>query len=269
MRIENLDRARDSGAAHTQLADLASIGIDWDGEPVWQTDRTEAYAQVLERLTAQGLTYECYCTRQDILNAPTAPHQPPGHYPGNCANLSSAERAAAKARIAPRRPAIRVRLAEHTPEVTFTDLVCGETTGLVDDLVVMRGDGTYAYNLVSVVDDSWQGVNQVVRGDDLISSTPRQLALQLLLGLGTPEYAHVPLVLNSTRQRLAKRDGAVTLAELIEAGQTPASVRALLAHSLGLAHKGETVSMQQLSNRFDLQLLPREPWVWRQAGHRR
>lgn len=266
MRIEDLDRARDAGAAERQLADLAALGLDWDGEPVRQTERAAEHEAAIARLDAAGLVYECTCTRREIAEAPTAPHDPPGAYPGTCRDRDEAERAAAREAILPRLPALRLRVPEAEREQAFDDLLLGRVSGAGDDLVLRRGDGAIAYNLAVVVDDAAMGVDQVVRGDDLASSTPRQVLLQRLLGLPAPpamEYAHVPLVLGPTGARLAKRDGAVTLSDLAAAGVEPARVRSLLAASLGLAAPAERVGMAELLARFDPAALPREPWVWR------
>lgn len=262
MRVEDVDRARDAGAAQRQLADLAAIGIDWDGETVFQTTRAEDHETAIATLSARGLVYECTCTRKEILEAPSAPHAPPGAYPGTCRNRSDAERAAARAAIAPRLPALRLRLDEPAGALGFDDLLLGRVEGVVDDLVLKRGDGAVAYNLAVVVDDAAMGVDQVVRGDDLASSTPRQIALQRLLGLPTPEYAHVPLVLGPSGARLAKRDGAVTLQDLAEQGIDADAVRSLLAASLHLTGPGERASMTQLLERFSPERLPKEPWTW-------
>ncbi|KUF06721.1 glutamyl-Q tRNA(Asp) ligase [Leucobacter sp. G161] len=265
MRIEDLDRARDAGTAAAQLADLRAIGIDWDGEPVLQTERGAAHDAAIARLDAAGLVYECTCTRRDILAAPTAPHAPPGAYPGTCRDRTPAERAAARGEIAPRQPALRLRAPAAMSSLSFDDLVLGQVTGDIDDLVLRRGDGTVAYNLAVVVDDDAMGVDQIVRGDDLAPSTPRQILLQQLLGLRTPPdvaYAHVPLVLGPTGARLAKRDGAVTLRQLAESGTDAAAVLSTLAESLGIASRGERVTAEQLIARFDPTELPREPWVW-------
>ncbi len=263
IRIEDLDRARDAGAADRQLADLAALGLDWDAPPVLQSERAADHAAAIARLDAAGLVYECTCTRREILEAPSAPHAPPGAYPGTCRDRTPAERAAARAAIAPRLPALRLRAPAGPRETHFSDRMLGTVTGTVDDLVLRRGDGAVAYNLAVVVDDAAMGVDQVVRGDDLASSTPRQILLQQLLGLPTPEYAHVPLVLGPTGARLAKRDGAVTLADLAREGVDAAAVRAQLAVSLGLATPGERPDMALLLTRFDPAALPSEPWVWR------
>lgn len=265
LRIEDLDRARDAGAADAQLASLAAIGIDWDGEPVLQTERGAAHDAAIAQLIDAGLVYECTCTRKDILSAPTAPHAPPGAYPGTCRNRSDAERRAAREAIAPRQPALRLRAPEGLSSLSFDDMILGEVRGDIDDFVLRRGDGTIAYNLAVVVDDAAMGVDQVVRGDDLASSTPRQILLQRLLDLPSPpriEYAHVPLVLGPSGARLAKRDGAVTLGEILANGVSAAEVTAMFAESLGLAEPGERVSAQGLVERFDPRALPREPWVY-------
>lgn len=266
MRIEDVDRDRDAGAAEGQLRDIAALGVDWDGAPILQSNRREAHEAAIVALQAAGLVYDCTCTRREVLEAPSAPHAPPGAYPGTCRDRTPEERAEARRRIAPRSPALRLRVPEGAGESGFEDLLMGRVTGLVDDLVLQRGDGAIAYNLAVVVDDAAMGVDQVVRGDDLAASTPRQILLQGLLGLPSPpqvEYAHVPLVLGPAGTRLAKRDGAVTLGDLAALGIGAGRVRSLLAGSLGLASPGERVTMRALLERFDPAALPRSPWVWR------
>ncbi len=268
VRVEDLDRARDSGAASRQLDDLARLGIDWDGAPVLQSELGAAHEAAIGGLRDAGLVYECTCTRADILAAPSAPHAPPGAYPGTCRDRSDAERARERERIAPRRPALRLRVPAGTVAPRFADALLGEVTGDIDDFVLRRGDGTVAYNLAVVVDDASMGVDQIVRGDDLASSTPRHILLQRLLGLPSPPevvYAHVPLVLGPTGARLAKRDGAVTLADLRADGIDAAAVLGALARSLGLAAPGERVSAAELVARFDPAALPRSPWTWPQT----
>lgn len=252
MRVEDLDRAR-AGAEAEQLRDLAAIGVSWDGGVVRQTDREHLYAEAIARLTAAGLTYACFCTRREIQEAPSAPHAPLGAYPGTCRNLTGAER---EAKRAARPPAVRLRSA--VAEVTVRDVLHGNYTGVVDDFVLRRNDGVTAYNLAVVVDDAAQGIDQVVRGDDLLPSTPRQAHLASLLNMPVPEYAHVPLVLNADGARLAKRDGAVTLADLALAGVTADQVRDELLASVGLPPG----RLEDALAVFDPAALPREPWVW-------
>ncbi len=257
IRVEDLDRVR-PGAQERQLADLAAIGLDWDETPMIQSERLSVYDTAIARLSAQGLTYECFCTRKEILRAGSAPHAPEGAYPGTCRNLTAEQ--AEERRVTDRPPALRLRAEVAAFEVA--DLLAGTSRGPVDDLVLRRGDGVPAYNLAVVVDDAAQGVDQVVRGDDLLSSSPRQAYLATLLGLPVPQYVHVPLALNTAGQRLAKRDGAVTLAEMANVGQDAASVLSIIASSLGLASAGERVDAESLLARFDPTQLPREPWIF-------
>jgi glutamyl-tRNA synthetase len=251
LRVEDLDDRTFPDVAQRQVADLAALGISWDEEPEYQTAHEDRYGVVIDGLTARGLTFECFCSRRDILAAPRAPHAPEGAYPGTCRDLTADELVAAR-RDATRPPALRLRSA--VTEFTVSDVVAGEYTGVVDDFVLRRGDGVPAYNLAVVVDDAAQGIDQVVRGDDLLSSSPRQAYLGALLGYPTPEYAHVPLVLNVEGKRLAKRDGAVTLAELgVEQTLT------LVARSLGYS----ATTVDGMLAEFDPARLPRETWTYR------
>jgi glutamyl-tRNA synthetase len=249
MRVEDLDDRTHDDVAERQLADLAAIGVTWDDPAQWQSRQRDRYDDAISRLADRGLTYECYCSRKDILSAPRAPHAPEGAYPGTCRELTDAERT--DRRESGRPPALRLRA--DTDEYTVTDLVHGSYTGVVDDFVLRRGDGVPAYNLAVVVDDALSGIDQVVRGDDLLSSSPRQAYLASLLGYPQPVYAHVPLVLNPEGKRLAKRDGAVTLAEL----GVPRAF-ALITGSLGWP----AADMTELLIQFDPGQLPREPWVY-------
>jgi len=261
--MEDLDTARvREGVAEGQLTDLAALGLDPDGPVARQSARTGLYAAAVERLAAAGLVYPCFCTRAEIRAAASAPHGPVGAYPGTCARLSDSERAARAAETG-RPPALRARTGG--PDVAWTDRLLGERSGPVDDVVVRRGDGAFAYNLAVVVDDAAQGVGEVVRGDDLADSTPRQVALGRMLGLPQPRWTHVPLVLGPDGSRLAKRHGAVTLADRAARGESPSEVLGLLARSLGLAAPGERPGLPDLLARFDPAALPREPWTLRDA----
>lgn len=261
LRVEDLDRQRSRpGHEARQLADLAAIGLDWDGEVIRQSQRFERYDAAIERLAEAGLVYECYCTRRQIREeieaAPSAPHLPPDAYPGTCRDLTSHRLAELRAKG--RSPALRLRAAGQGIE--FEDALHGPVTRGVDDFVLRRNDGTPAYNVAVVVDDAEQGVTEVVRGDDLLDSTPRQVLLQRLLGYATPRYLHVPLVLNEAGRRLAKRDGAVTLAALAELGVGAHDVVAWIGRSLEL--EGEDVStLADLVERYDPARLPRQPIV--------
>jgi len=249
MRLEDLDdRARDD-VSRRQLDDLAAIGLTWDAPPEFQSDHEARYDAVVDELADRGMTYECHCSRKDILSAPRAPHAPEGSYPGTCRNLTGAERAERTA--SGRAPAVRLR--SEVTQFTVTDLLHGSYTGVVDDFVLRRGDGVPAYNLAVVVDDAAQDVDQVVRGDDLLPSSPRQAYLGTLLGHPTPSYAHVPLVLNAEGARLAKRDGAVTLAE-VGVGRALGQIAA----SLGYA----ATTVDGMLAEFDPTRLPRQPWIY-------
>lgn len=257
MRVEDIDSQRSSDeSAQRQLEDLAALGLDWDATD-YQSDHDDAYRAALDRLP----TYECYCSRKDIQEAASAPHAIPGQYPGTCRNLSDAERDAKRAKLqaAGRVPAIR--LAADVTEWTVHDFFHGDYTGDVDDFILRRGGNAnqgqdWAYNLAVVVDDAAQGIDQVVRGDDLLSSAPRQAYLASLLDVPAPDYIHVPLVLNDEGKRLAKRDGAVTMREMGD----PRAVVAHIAESLG--YPGVDTA-QGLLDVFELDKLPRDPYIWR------
>ncbi|QMV84362.1 tRNA glutamyl-Q(34) synthetase GluQRS [Corynebacterium hindlerae] len=241
LRVEDVDTGRSSmESAERQLEDLAAIGLDWDGEPLYQSTRSDAYATALASLD----TYPCYCSRKEIQEASRAPHAIPGSYPGTCRNGAVVNPG--------KSPSVRLRSS--VASFSVQDFFAGSYTGDVDDMVLRRGDGDWAYNLAVVVDDAYQGVTQVVRGDDLLPSAPRQAYLASLWGLPVPEYVHVPLVLNAAGKRLAKRDGAVTLRDM-----DLSWARAELARSIGL----QPASPAGLLEQFDPSKLSREPVVFK------
>ncbi|MGZ6983125.1 MAG: glutamate--tRNA ligase family protein, partial [Ilumatobacteraceae bacterium] len=225
---------------------------------VRQADRFALYRAAIDRLRGQGLVYECYCTRSEIRQSARAPQgdDADGVYPGTCRLLTNEQRLAKES--AGRRPALR--LLSEGAAIAFDDLLAGPQVGRVDDVVLQRNDGVPAYNLAVVVDDAAQGVTDVVRGDDLLATTSRQIELHRLLGLPVPRYAHVPLVLAPDGTRLAKRHGAVTLDDLAARGASPGDVCARLAASLGIDTDGQAVMAGDLLDRFAPELMPRAPW---------
>jgi len=257
IRMEDLDPGRvRAESAREQLGDLRAIGLDWDGEVVFQSARHGAYEAAVERLRLEGRVYECFCTRAEIRAAASAPHGPgpEGAYPGTCLRLTDAERE--RKRAGGRPPALRLRA--DGARIAFEDRLLGRHEAVVDDFVVRRNDGAAAYNLAVMVDDAAQGIGEVVRGTDLLDSTPRQLLVARLLGLPEPSWAHVPLVLGRDGARLAKRHGAVTLRDV----EPSAAVR-WMARSLEL--EGATSAAEMLE-RFDPDALPREPMRFTGVG---
>ena len=287
MRVDDIDAQRSSeGAAQQQLLDLSTMGITYDGEIRRQQETCSEYEKALNDLREQGLVYECYCSRKDIAEAVRAPHAAPGAYPGTCRDLGESARAEKRAELAERGrvPALRLRAGVEEWEVRERFAAGrrggGMYRGAVDDMVLRRGGNApkgagnagaadhemvnrdYAYNLAVVVDDALAGVGQVVRGDDLLSSAPRQAYLAHLLGLPPVEYVHVPLVMGPDGKRLAKRDGAVTLRDF------PGGAEGMLrwiAESLGPAvdiRAAGGVQPAELLATFEPEQLPREPVTW-------
>ena len=249
LRVEDLDPQRTSPAFAEQIkTDLLRLGLDWDREVPWQSARTAAYDEAFARLEALGLVYPCYCSRSQV-HAASAPHQGESEYvyAGTCRNLTAAERAA-KTRL----PCWRLRVPAE--EWTVHDRVQGDYTENLErdcgDFVIRRADGVYAYQLAVVVDDAANGVTEVVRGRDLLSSAPRQKYLFHLLGLPAPEYAHVPLLLAPDGRRLSKRDADMDLDALL-ARHTPEQLLGLLAHASGLLPRPEPISAPDLAAIFD------------------
>lgn len=262
IRVEDVDTQRSSSeSAERQLEDLQALGITWDQAPEYQQDKFDNYQRILDRLPH----YECYCSRKDIQEAVSAPHAIPGQYPGTCRTLSDAERAAKREELKAQGRVPSLRLKAEVSQWTVHDFYAGEYTGDVDDMILRRGGNAnqgqdWAYNLAVVVDDASRGIDQVVRGDDLLPSAPRQAYLAHLLGYEPPEYVHVPLVLNAEGKRLAKRDGAVTLRDMRAQGVSDADVVEKLGESIGIAGARTVADMVE---RFDPRLLSREPYVWR------
>lgn len=257
LRIEDIDRVHE-GAAARQLEELEAIGLDWDGPVLVQSTRRDSHRAALERLRAAGDVFECYCSRRDVREAASAPHIPPGHYPGTCLDLTESQRRQRRTELAAqgRRPALRLRAPART--WTIHDELRGDVTGPVDHFVVQRPDGVPAYNLAVVVDDAFQRIDQVTRGDDLLTQAPGQACLATLLGLPVPDFVHVPLAVARGGVRLAKRDGAVTLEDLRSLGWRAGDVVEWIGESLGVSGAR---AAGDIAGSLDLRGISLDPWV--------
>jgi glutamyl-tRNA synthetase len=250
LRIEDLDAGRSRGEYElAATSDLQLLGLDWDGEVVRQSLRRDRHRAAFEELRAAGHVYPCWCTRAEVRLASAAPHEEDRSdaYPGTCRQLSARARSERERSGRP----VAWRLAAGGARAGFSDVLHGERSAQVDDFVLWRGDDVPAYNLAVVIDDADQGIGEVVRGDDLLDSTPRQVRLAELLGLPVPRYAHVPLVLGADGKRLAKRHGAVTLGDRLTLGERPEAVVAWLAVSSGLVQSGKALRPADLLADFD------------------
>ncbi|MCI0705226.1 MAG: tRNA glutamyl-Q(34) synthetase GluQRS [Planctomycetia bacterium] len=262
LRIEDIDSPRiKPGAAEQALEDLRWLGLDWTGEPVMQTTRLAEYESALEALKARELVYPCTCTRSDIASAASAPHA--GEeltYPGTCSHRCVAD--ALTLAGEGKSFAWRFRVKESP---AFTDLFAGDQrvdlNQVGGDFVVWKSAGTPAYQLAVVVDDAEMGVTEVIRGDDLIPSTPRQLLLYSALGLTAPRFAHIPLVVGEDGRRLAKRHGDSRLSALRDADVKPEALVGLLAWSCGWLDRPEATSARELLPHFRLSAIPKEQFV--------
>ena len=248
LRMEDLDTQRTSADfAQVLREDLMWLGLDYDRETPAQSLRTEAYDEAFRILEEKGLIYPCYCTRSQ-LHSVNAPHLSDGTYvyPGTCRHLTADQRKAFD-----RKPAWRVRVPEKV--WSFTDRVQGayslDLSTECGDMVVRRADGVYVYQLAVTVDDGAAGVTEVTRGMDLLSSAPRQMYLQELLGLPHPEYAHVPMLLAPDGRRLSKRDRDLDLGEL-RRRVTPEQLIGTLAYAAGIIERLEPVSARELAKGF-------------------
>ena len=249
LRIEDLDVPRCPARLSRQcIEDLEFLGFDWDEPPVFQSERTAAYESALARLQEQGLVYPCFCTRAQLHEAAPNEGDTQFIYGGACRSLSPRE---AAARALTRHPALRVRVPEET--LRFTDGLCGEVEENLSrdcgDFVIRRSDGLFGYQLAVVVDDAQSGVTEIVRGKDILSSTPRQLFLQRALGLPQPRYIHIPLLRDERGRRLAKRDGDIGLQALARRF-SPGEILGLLAVSCGLIEEWRPVTLAQLLPAF-------------------
>ena len=259
LRIEDLDRMRTAyGSAQRILEDLAWLGLDWDGAPLYQSTRGEVYEAALGTLYRKDLIYPCDCSRAEIARVASAPHEGDELvYPGTCRDRD-------RARGMRRTPALRVRVPDAI--VAFEDLVQGpfEQNLLreVGDQVLRRGDGVFSYQLAVTIDDVASQIDVVVRGADLLGSTPRQIWLARTLGAEPPRYAHVPLVLGPDGSRLEKRASAPTVRKLRAARFAPERIVGELALGLGLAPDNAPITPRALAAACAGRTLVwrKEPW---------
>ena len=251
LRIEDVDIPRcPRSLAAACIEDLTWLGFDWDEPPLYQSERGAVYQQHLDRLTAMGRVYPCFCTRAQ-LHAAQAPnlgdHEPV--YPGTCARLTPEEIAA---RSMTRSPALRLRVPQET--VAFTDGHYGffaeQLARDCGDYIIRRSDGLWGYQLAVVVDDALTGVTQVVRGRDILFSTPRQIELFRALGYDIPQFFHIPLLTDSAGRRLAKRDRDLDLTALAKR-HTPQEILGMLAFACGLQEEPRPMRLEALLPLFD------------------
>ena len=251
LRVEDLDIPRcPRRLAQQAIEDLEWLGFRWDEPPLYQSERAAVYEKALRELEARGLVYPCFCTRAQ-LHASVAPNLGDTQvvYAGTCARLSPEE----SARLSKlRAPALRLRVPNE--EVAFTDGLCGpQRENLArdcGDFILRRSDGLFGYQLAVVVDDALSGVNQVVRGRDILSATPRQIYLQRLFGYPTPDYVHIPLLTDAQGRRLAKRDKDLDLSELAKR-MTPEDILGMLARGAGLMEEARPMTLDELVPLFD------------------
>jgi glutamyl-tRNA synthetase len=272
MRVEDLDGLRvRPGLEGAIFSELRWLGLDWDEGPdlggpcgpYRQSERLARYEAALARLREMGLTYPCFCSRAEIAAASQAPHDVSDdgpRYPGTCRTLSNEERSERSRR---RSPAWRLRVPGGA--VAFVDGLHGpqsfDVSATVGDFVVARADGIPAYQLAVVLDDAAMAVTEVVRGDDLLPSTARQILVYRALSLEEPRFSHVPLVVGPDGERLAKRHGALSIGELRDGGVDPRAIVGLLAHLSGLAPAGARLQPRDLVAAFALDRVPRRPAV--------
>jgi glutamyl-tRNA synthetase len=267
LRIEDIDGPRiKRGADRQAIEDLSWLGLDWDQGPIYQSDRLPIYQRSLDRLVESGAAYPCVCSRKEVESAASAPHAEDGAavYPGTCRGKYESVEAARQQ--AGRSPAIRFRVPPNT--IQFDDRFAGrqqfDAQRQLGDFIIAKADGTPAYQLAVVVDDAEMDVTQVIRGDDLLDSTPRQILLYRALGLTTsiPQYCNLPLVVGVDGRRLAKRHGDTRLSKYRDAGVKPQRVLALLARWCGVDADPTSVGIPDLLQSFQLENLPRHRIVF-------
>lgn len=272
LRIEDLDHPKDKpGAASQAIEDLHWLGFDWDEEFV-QSTRKHLYGEALERLRSLGVAYPCVCSRRDVEAAQSAPHAGEQlFYPGTCRDRFLTWKEAfdyKNAAIFDQRnvqlPCWRFRVPNETA-ISFDDVFAGryeQNVGkILGDFPIARDEFGAGYTLAVVVDDAMMGVTEVVRGDDLLQATPAQILLQKALGLSTPSYCHVPLVVGKDGKRLAKRHGDTRVATFRKEGVRPELVLGMLASSCGWCGRDDLVTLRDLIPHFNLATIPHTPFM--------
>lgn len=267
LRIEDLDGPRVKRNADAQLMeDLRWLGLDWDNGPVYQSARADIYRDAIEQLLSSGQAYPCVCSRKEVESAASAPHAEDGSaiYPGTCRDkfqtLDLAQQSSG------RLPAIRFRVPDGL--ITFEDRFAGpvqfDPARQLGDFVIAKADGTPAYQLAVVVDDARMQISNVVRGDDLLDSTPRQILLYRALGLdrAIPAYWHLPLVVGTDGRRLAKRHGDTRLSFYRQRGASAGRLVALLARWCGIDNAPPVLHPRELIEIFRLEKLPKKPIIF-------
>lgn len=266
MRMEDLDHPKDKpGAAKGAIEDLRWLGFEWD-EEYTQSERIDLYRDAAKKLIEKGFLYPCICSRKDVENAQSAPHAGEQlFYPGTCRGRFSSWEEALEYK---REPCWRFKVEPNT-NISFVDNFAGAYTQAIDkvlgDFPVARDKDGAGYTLAVVVDDLAMGVTEVVRGDDLLAATPAQILISHALCARELEYCHVPLVVGPDGKRLAKRHGDTRVAVFREVGVRPEKLLGMVAQSLGIAEKGEELTLSDMLPRFDLSLIPHAPWVVEKA----
>lgn len=264
LRMDDIDpqRSRDE-FADSIIDDLAWIGLTWDGPVVRQSARTDHYRNAFDQLEAAGLIYPCFCNRRELRSLAQAPHigDEGVTYPGTCRNIPQEERTQ-RIRIG---GSFSWRLACPEEPVAFYDGIRGEQNFTKrqygGDFPIKRSDGIWSYQLASVVDDAACGVSLVLRGRDLLPSTPRQIVLSELLGFTQPEYLHIPLLLDKDGERLAKRHRSMALGELRRNGVTPERIIGYLAFLAGMNPAAKPRSPADLAGAFRPDMIPRNDLI--------
>ncbi|GGG79886.1 tRNA glutamyl-Q(34) synthetase GluQRS [Paenibacillus radicis (ex Gao et al. 2016)] len=273
LRMEDIDKPRcRSELAEQALTDLRWLGLDWDEgpdiggpfAPYTQSERDEWYTDALDRLEQNGMLYPCFCSRAELLAVASAPHglsEEGPSYAGTCRCLTPEEQ---QQRMAAKKPSLRFRIDDNRSAVSFHDGAAGTQAFAADaggDFVVRRADGIISYQLAVVADDAAMGITDVLRGYDLLDSTPRQLLLYEALALPAPRFAHVPLLMGEDGRRLAKRHGDTSIAGLRAAGLSPERIIGWLAQLAGQTDTLESVSAAELVSGFRLERVPTVPIV--------